>query len=201
MASLMVLPVFPLNPLEQDTVHTANIHLTGGFRGPNGVVSWGPEMTAGYELMIHHPVIVRGLAGYKFGRVTSALYPNGDVHAATLAADGLYYRGTDELTGYVGFGLLYVFHYFYLTRSAADSLGANHSIDKVRLLPAPGYRFTLGLRYHQRYSVEVSITEVRAEFSYRRRYGRAVISEMTEGVRLNDFRVTFGYLMPIGHRR
>ena len=74
-------------------------------------------------------------------------------------------------------------------------------MEKVRLLPAPGYRFTLGLRYHQRYSLEVSITEVRAEFYYRRRLGPTLISEMTEDVRLNDFRVTFGYLVPIGHRR
>ena len=84
LAALMSLPIYPLNPAGQDTISFINMHVAVGLNGPNSYVSAGPEFSARYEMVLHHPFVFRATGDYRYGRVTSILYPNGDIHRGTI---------------------------------------------------------------------------------------------------------------------
>lgn len=197
LTSWLCLPVFPLNPTAQDTIAPKNLHFTVGISSPNGLVGVGPEVTAKYEMLMVHPVIVRAAFDYRFGRVNSKLYPAGDLHGATVSAVALYYRGRHKLTGYIGMGIVYTFHGFRPTSAAADSLYKNHQVDEVGIKPAFGYRIVLGLRFHRDFSLEIGITEVKPKLLFTSRLTEDSYSVVAEKIRLSDVRVTVGYLVPI----
>ena len=188
----LCLPVFPLYPVEQDTIAPVNLHFTVGLSGPNGLVAAGPEVTAKYEMLLIHPVIVRTAFDYRYGRVNSKLYPSGNLHAATVSVDVLYYRGRHKLTGYLGLGVVYTLHGFQLASAAADSLLSNHQINEVNLKRAFGYRIIMGLRFHSKLSLEIGITEVRPKLLFISRLDENSYSVPEEKIRLSDVRGTVG---------
>ncbi len=197
LASLLSLPLYPLNPVAQDTLSPANLHFTLGVNGPNSIVSTGPEMSLKYEMLVDHPLVMRVAVDYKYGAVTTRLFPNGYIHTAVTSVEGLLYRGTDKLTGYLGAGVVYSYNYFKLSSSAADSLMTNHAISDVRIKNTIGYRITLGMRIHRSYAIEVAVTEVRPDFVYTSRISPSQYSEIAERTRLNDVRLTLGFLLPV----
>ncbi len=197
LASWLCSPVFPLNPIAQDTIASVNVHLTVGLSGPNSVVGSGPEVTSKYEIRLIHPLVVRTALDYRFGRVNSILFPKGTLHNAAVSADALYYRGTHKLTGYLGLGLVYTFHHYHLTNDAADSLLENHQIRDVGIRPTLGLRLTMGLRFHRVISLEIGVTEARPNLRFVRQLGETSYSVTTERIRLSDARVTLGYLWPL----
>lgn len=77
LASLLSLPLYPLNPEAQDTLASANLHFTIGVNGPNSIVSTGPEMSLKYEMLVQHPIVIRAAVDYKYSDVTTRLFPNG----------------------------------------------------------------------------------------------------------------------------
>lgn len=196
LTSLLSLPLYPLNPVDQDTLAAANLHFTLGVSGPNAIVSSGPELSLKYEMLIDHPFVVRAAADYRFGSVTTRLFPNGQMHTGTASVEGFVYRGTDKLTGYMGAGVVYSYNYFKLKSAAADSLVTNHGITDVRIKNTFGYRFTLGMRIQRSYAIEFAVTEIRPDFVYVSRTSPSQYSEMAEPIRLNDVRLSFGFLLP-----
>ncbi|MFQ6008609.1 MAG: hypothetical protein ACE5K8_06610 [Candidatus Zixiibacteriota bacterium] len=195
--SWLCLPIFPLNPTEQDTLPPMNLHFTIGLSGPNGFTQAGPEVTAKYEVLLVHPVVAQLAFDYRFGKAKSKMYPTGNLHGATISLVALYYRGTNKITGYIGAGAVYTLHHFQLSDGSADSLLRNERISKVSLSRTFGYRIILGLRFHRSFSLEIGVTEVKPKLVFTERLSQNSYAVFGERVRLSDVRVTVGYLLTI----
>lgn len=195
------LPLAPLNPSVQDTVSAMNLHFNAGIGTPNRIMSSGPVVSAKWEALAIHPLIVRGTFDYRFGNFRSKAFDNlvnigeydGKIHQLTVAADALYYRGTNQLTGYLGLGLLLTYANIRPSPVAKDLLEQN-DISDISIRPAPGYRIILGLRYMRAYSLEVSITEVEPDFVVSSRTVNGSFSETTSQTDFSGFRISLGYL-------
>lgn len=194
MTSWLCLPIAPLNPVEEDTLASINLHVSVGFSNPNGVISVGPIISAKYEILAIHPLMVRGTADFKYGQLTSRLYPTGHLYTSMFGIDAIYYRGTNHLTGYLGLGLVYAFHNFRWFNATADSLFASERITAVDVQQQFGYRLTLGIRYHRAYSFEIAVVELHPDI---KKTGRDIYGGETrtyEPTRTGGFRFSFGYL-------
>ena len=196
-ATLLSLPMYPLNPTGEDTVSFMNVHVTAGLNGPGAVVSTGPEFTIKYEMTLYHPLILRAAFDYRYGSISSSVYPDGDVHRGLLSAEALYYRGANGLTGYVGVGLVWAMNNFSIDQSEMDSLFTNYGYTSVKMQDVPGYRLTAGLRIHKTYSIEIGLTETRPRYVYTTRYSPTSYSVLKKKFRSNDFRVSLGYLFTL----
>jgi len=196
-ATLVSLPIYPLNPVQQDTVSFINLHVTAGFNGPSSIITSGPELTFKYEMVIAHPFILRSAFDYRYGTVSSIHYPDGDLHRGTFSAEGIYYRGTEKLTGYFGLGLVWSTFSYHLSEGAADSLRTNFGISEVGITSVPGYRITAGLRIHRSYSIEIGLTDTRPDYVYTIRHDANSFSVGSKQIRFNDFRVSLGYLFSL----
>ncbi len=194
---LTAAPLYPLNPVEQDTVNYMNLHFTAGLCGPNHISSAGPIVSVKYEYLLHHPFIVRSSFEYGFSRMQTRLYPKGDFHNTTYAADFLYYRGTNRLTGYLGLGFVFSKNYLQLDKEVADSLWRTEYVTAVSMPLHIGYRLTFGLRMNQFFSIEVIITDVRPKLVTTSSYPNNEIGIRKEEVRIQTVRLTFGYLIPL----
>ena len=194
---LAMAPLYPLNPTEQDTVSTMNLHFTVGIDGPNRMVSMGPNVTVKYEWLLYHPFVLRAAVDYRYGKMESGLYPKGYFHGIIFSTKVLYYRGTNKLMGYVGLGVILSRSFIQLLPSVADSLRRTESVTDVRMQVKPGYRLTFGLRWKRVYSLELGITEVRPNLVTTATYTPTHYSVAKEQVRMNDFRLTIGYLLPL----
>ena len=197
LAGWLCLPIAPLNPLEQDTVASMNLHVTAGVSSPNGVVSAGPSMTVMYEMLVVHPLVIRGGVEFNYSRTVSKLFPQGRLFATTFSADALYYRGTNHLMGYLGLGIVYALPDFASNRSTADSLLAYESVGSVDMTRRLGYRLTFGLRYKKHYSFEVAITELHPYFIKNGVYANGDVSHSYQETRTGGIRLTFGYIFPL----
>lgn len=197
LAALMALPLYPLNPTQQDTVNHMNLHFTVGFNGPSSVVSGGPEITTKWEWLISHPFIIRTAFDYRYGSVSTSTFPDGKMHRGLLSAEIIYYRGTDRLTGYLGAGPVYSMNGFSIADDAADSLNENFGTTDVSVSDVLGFRITAGLRILKSYSIEVGITEIRPKYMYTRQLTPERYAISSEQFRFNDFRVSVGYLFTL----
>lgn len=197
LASLLSLPIYPLNPVAEDTLALRNLHLALGVASPNNVMDAGPELSARFEFLVVHRFILRSAFDYRYGKVTTNLLPNGRLHSSTISIEALYYRGTDHLTGFFGWGLVYVFSNFRISGQAADSLRSNFGITGVRVKENVGYRLTLGLRYRKAYSFEIGITELKTAFVYTTALTESSYFEQAQRSRFSNIRATFGYIIPL----
>ncbi|MBK7141618.1 MAG: hypothetical protein IPH75_06020 [bacterium] len=198
------LPLAPLNPVAQDTIAAMNLHVTAGITSPNGIVSASPEISFKYEFRPAHPLIVRSEVDFRFGSVGTrfwpdgkeqpAMYLEGNYRTALLAADLLYYRGTDHLTAYLGVGIVQSFNEFDADQLSRDILKSQYDIDKIDMSQKIGYRFTLGLRFNRSYAFEVAITQMEPHFVFGRDYGDGTYSKEEVPTQFSSFRFTFGYL-------
>ena len=191
-------PAFPLNPVQQDTLNNVNIHLTVGISGPTRLITPGPEVTAKYEVMFHHPFVLRVAFDYRYGKMNSNLYPKGIFHGTTISADIFYYRGTNKMTGYLGIGVVYVKNIVTLPNNLSESMYITDNIIDIYMLSQLGYRLTFGLRFHRNYSFELAITEVSPTLVTKTHISKNQFSIRSEEIRLNNVRFTIGYLIPLG---
>jgi hypothetical protein len=129
--------------------------------------------------------------------VNSIVYPDGDLHRVSFSVEGIYYRGTDKLTGYVGLGLVWSINSFTLADNEVDSLFNFHGITDVDMNNPIGYRITAGLRLQKVYSIEVSMTEFRPKYIFTQQLEPNRWISSTEQFRQNDFRISFGYLFTL----
>ncbi|MCD6249991.1 MAG: hypothetical protein J7J98_06665 [candidate division Zixibacteria bacterium] len=197
MTSWLCLPLAPLNPIEEDTLASISLHFTVGVTNPNGIVTAEPLVSAKYEMLVLHPLMVRGTVDFKYGRVTSHLYPNGHLYSMLFGVDAIYYRGTDHLTGYIGLGPVLALHHFKMFDETADSSFATERITAIDMQERFGYRLTLGLRYRTSYSLEIAVVELYPDF---KKIGIGIDgSEIRsyQTIRTSSFQITFGYLFEI----
>jgi len=197
MTSWLCLPLAPLNPVAEDTLASSNLHFAVGVTNPNGIVTAGPLVSAKYEMLVMHPFMLRGTVDFKYGRVTSQLYPNGHLYSILFGIDAVYYRGTDHLTGYIGLGPVLSLHHFKWFDETADSLFATEWITAVDMQQRFGYRLTLGLRYNTCYSLEIAVVELHPDF---KKTGVGIDGSETrkyQTTRTGGFRITLGYLFEI----
>lgn len=197
LASLLSLPIYPLNPVAEDTLALRNLHLTVGVSSANNVMDAGPELTAKFEFLVVHRFVLRSAFDYRYGKVTTNRLPKGRLHSSTISLEALYYRGTDRLTGFFGWGLVYVFSNYRISGDAADSLRNNFGITAVRVKENLGYRLTMGLRFQKAYSFEIGITELKTAFVYTTAVTESSYFEQAERSRRSDIRATFGYVIPL----
>jgi hypothetical protein len=181
MTAWLCLPLAPLNPIEEDTLASVNLHVAAGVAGPNGIVSVGPIASTSLEVLVVHPFMVRATADLAYGRIKSNLFPRGDLWTTTFGGDAIYYRGTDHLTGYVGAGM------FYATEGVTD----------VDLQQEWGYRIIIGIRYHRCYSLEITMTELTPGFRKTARDESGGGYRTYQETRTGSFRVSLGYLFEI----
>lgn len=191
------MPLYPLNPAAQDTVAAMTLHLAVGMSGPSNVLSIAPEFSTRWEFLISHPFVIRAGIDYRFPSVNSNQYPNGRVHAGTISSELLYYRGTRKVTGYLGAGVVYMLNNFSPDDRTADSLRTTEAITDVSMRDSFGYRLSFGLRFKRTLSVEVGITQLSPGFVFVRRSSPNSFQVSRETVRLNDFRVSIGYLISL----
>jgi hypothetical protein len=197
MTTWLCLPIAPLNPVDEDTLAATSFHFMGGVSSPNGIVSMGPVMSIKYEMLIVHPFVTRTTLDFAYNKVESTLFPRGDLYTMSYGVDAVYYRGTNHLTAYLGFGLLYAFHQFDPSASVADSLYAAEGVTEVALKQKLGFRLILGLRYHRSYSMEISVVEMRPDFKKTGSQGVGRESRQYQPTRTGSFRLSFGYVIEI----
>lgn len=197
MTTWLCLPLAPLNPTAEDTLSAAAFHFNVGVTAPNGVVSAGPTASLKYEMLMVHPFVLRATADLSYCEFTANRYPNGDLYAMSYGADAIYYRGTDHLTAYLGFGVFFSFHDFRISHESLDSLNREEGITEVDLRQEIGYRLTLGLRYNRVYSMEIGVTELHPEFKKIGSDGLGHETRQYETTRTGSFRISFGYLIDI----
>ncbi len=198
-AAWLAAPMFPINPIEQDTLASTNMHLTVGLTGPNKVSRPGVEFTGKYELLLRHPWVLRGSAEYSFSQIDDRNMSDGNIHAAALAIEGLYYRGTDKLTGYFGVGVLLHRGFISLESSVADSLFVNEQITDVDMQIGIGGRLLMGLRFDKLISLELAVSEIRPNIVRTSRVSANQFKESTERVKLHDVRMTVGFVLPLSN--
>jgi hypothetical protein len=193
-AAWLCLPLVPLNPIEEDTLSSWNLHVTLGASSPNHFVSSGPDLTVKCEKLAIHPLVIRSALEYQLGRTNSEKYFDGYAHQGTLSLCALYYRGTNKLTGYLGGGPVIRFGHLALSSGAKDSLWSNQSVTDVNIKPSFGYRIVLGLRYLKTISLEIGITEVIADIQYLEDLGPTNFAIRSREANLGSVRVTLGYI-------
>ena len=197
LATWLSLPLAPLNPIEEDTLSEMSLHFTAGLANPNGIVTAGPVLSVNYEMLVIHPFMVRGTVDFKYGRMKSNLFPQGHLWTTMVGGDAIYYRGTNYLTGYVGFGFVYSFNNFISFDATADSLLVNEGVTDVDIEQKWGYRLVLGLRYHKCYSLEVGVVELEPDFKKIGFDTNASETRSYQTTRTGSFRITLGYLFEI----
>ena len=141
-------------------------------------------------------------AAFDYGRagIGGNGFPDGNLDAVTLSLEGLYYRGTDKLTGYIGAGILYDKRFLRLSDTAEDSLWSEERISDYKLLGHLGLRVTLGLRFGRDLSLELAVSEIRPRLYVKRLLSENVFSEADEQIRLHTVRLTLGYLFTLKPR-
>jgi hypothetical protein len=189
--------MYPLNPTEVDTVSSMNMHITAGVNGPSSVLSMGPEVTLKYEYRLTHPFILRTSLDYRYGKVSSILLPDGELHRGMISLEAIYYRGTDRLTGYIGTGFVAAFSSFKHNKTPQDVVLNIDDGTEISISNAYGLRFTFGLRAKKVYSLEVGITEISPDFVFHKDLGNGRYSEIRENFRFNEFKISLGYLFPL----
>lgn len=197
LSAFISLPVFPLNPTNNDTVNSMNIHLTGGVVSPSELVSVGPEATLKYEFLFSHPFVLRTGLDYRFGRMNQLKYPTGDYHGFTFSGECLYYRGSHRMKGFVGLGIIYNYSKIVTDQKAADSIMAAELISDVRIDPRFGYRFILGLRRYDNWSLEIRVSDIRTNLVYERDLGPNRFSLEKFRIKMSDIRISVGFLLPL----
>lgn len=196
LTSWLCLPIAPINPAQQDTLADFNLHLNFGLASPNEIVSAGPTGSVKLEMLVAHPFLMRVGVDFQYGHTASSRVPSGNLYTTSLSTDAIVYRGTNHMTGYLGFGVVYAFNDFQSSRSTADSLRLFENVTAVDLSRQLGYRITLGLRYQTSYSFEIAITEMRPNFIKRATEKPNSFSRTYNNTRTGGFRLTFGYLIP-----
>lgn len=171
-----------------------NLHVTMGATTPNHLVGAGPGISIGYEALAVHPWVVSATLDYQYGALTKDFDLSGKMHQGTLALCGMYYRGTDRLTAYLGGGPILRFGHLSPSAATSDSLWENNQVEKVGLKVAPGYRLFLGMRFHRAISLEVAVNQVVSDLQFTRRFGPQQTATYGEEVNLSSFSITLGYI-------
>jgi len=197
LTGILTLPLYPLNPVEQDTLPPANIHVSVGAASPNELLPFTPVLSTKTEWLLFHPIVFRPSVDYRFSDTRNGNMPDGFMHQVVFSMETFAYRGTHDLTGYVGFGLLWAINDYDLDSRAADSLLLNEDLAKVTLDNSFGYRLSMGIRWSRVYSIEVNVTELDSRMHFTSSTVGSVFRTYSEEVDLGDFRINFGYLFSL----
>ena len=197
LATWLLTPIAPLNPIEQDTLPSIALHLSAGMSVPNGVMAAGPELSASYELRVTHPVVIRFGLELQRHTLSSSLFPRGNKTSINLSVGTIYYRGTNRMTGYIGVGAVYGINFFDPTTRTLDSLNLLEGVTEISMDRKLGYRLTLGLRIRKKYSFEINVTEMYPILIRTTQLTQNQFRQSSETVRTGTFRLIFGYVLPI----
>ena len=196
-ATWILTPIAPLNPIEQDTLPSISFHIAAGVTVPNGVVSTGSEIFGNYEMRVIHPFVIRLGVSLQHKNMTSKIFPSGNINTIDLSVGGLYYRGSKMLVGYFGASAIYGINFFSPTSQTLDSLNINEGVTDMSMGRKLGFGITLGLRIKKVYSFEINITEMYPSLRKKMQSSSLVFSTSGESVRTGTFRLTFGYVWAI----
>ena len=196
-ATWFLAPIAPLNPIGQDTLPSISVHIAAGVSIPNGVISSGQELFGNYEMRVIHPFVVRLGVALQHKSLTSKAYPKGDINNIDLSIGGIYYRGTNNLMGYLGVSAIYGINFFEPSSRSIDSLNVTEGVTDMSMGRKLGFGVTLGLRIKKVYSFEVNITEMYPSLRKQSQLGSSAFSQSGEPIRTGTFRLTFGYVWSI----
>ena len=197
LATWRALPLYPLNPVEQDTLNQMNVHLTVGVNGPNKIADPGLQFSAKYELLLAHPIILRTAADYGFQDLSARQFPDGRLHSLILSTDVLYYRGTKDLTGFVGLGAVLYNGFIRLDDGVKSHTMNDMQVSDLSVRPRLGIRATFGLRFSENISLELAISDVRPTIVSTGRISDNSYREIRDNFKLNEVRFSLGYLFSL----
>jgi hypothetical protein len=197
LAMFLLAPIVSKNPVAQDTIAAANIHLTAGVRPGNYIIGEGVEGGLKFEYLLFHPIILRASADYSHSNMESFRYPDGKIQSLDVSTEAILYRGTKKLTAYLGGGVVYSFNHFDLKKQLEDSLFTNSGIYNTDIENKYGYRLTMGFRFREHYSLEFGYQESRPNFMFHgvSTAGKRVI--IYKESKLSVVRFTVGYLFSL----
>ena len=85
-------------------------------------------------------------------------------------------------------------HNFRAFNNTADSLFRAERITTLDVEEQPGYRLTLGIRYHRTYSFEIGVVELHPDMKKIGRDRNGGETRTFETTRTGSFRLSFGYI-------
>lgn len=194
----MFLPIAPINPVAQDTIPPVALQASFGTSGPNNLLTVGPELAVRSELRVVHPVMLRGGIELRQNETNALRQPRGTAPSVSLIGELLLYRGTRKMTGYIGAGVGYAYYFFEPFANTRDSLFAAEQVDDVQMEAALIARFMIGLRFQERFAVEVKFNDTRPRFTKTSstESSQITISE-SEGTSAGNVSLTVGYIIPL----
>ncbi len=195
--ALASLPIYPLNPTQNDTINVMNLQFTAGVVSPSELISIGPEFTLKYEFLFSHPFVLRTGFDYRYGRMNQLKYPKGDYYGYTFSGECLYYKGSHETKGFIGAGVVYNYSGVSPDDPVADSIMTLRQISDISIDKKLGYRIILGLRRFNLWAFEIRLTDIRTDLVYQRNLSPNLFSLEKQKIKLNDVRVSVGYLLPL----
>lgn len=198
LASWLLLPIAPINPVVHDTLSPITIQASIGIWGPSNLLSAGPELAVRSEFLLSHPLSFRAGVELRQYQAEDFASPRGDVASATVVGELAVYRGTHKLMGFLGVGAGYTFFSFEPDARTRDSLSRNESIDDIALEHAVLFRAFLGLRFRQRYAVEIKFSDTRGRFTTARSASGTMLFETEDkGTAAGAVSLTVGYVFDL----
>ncbi len=198
-------PMVSKTPVPQDTLNDINLHFTIGATSGGNVTQ--PGFTAGgkIEYLITHPLVVRLSGDYGFSDIIGREFPNGTLKSTELAFEALAYRGRNEYFIYLGLGVVKSFSkfspdqidMFYFDNIEVDSLFESGNLVGIDMSGGWGYRFILGGRYREKYSLEFGFQETRPDFTFLITRPDRKFAEVFRESKVTTFWVKTGYLIPL----
>lgn len=199
-ALIILLSYAPIVQVPQPVFDTAlemSVHLHGGFQSPNRDLRAGFEFGGKLEYLLVHPYIVRLGLDYSEADITDPFVPSGRKKSWTVSADGLVYIGQDGVISYLGLGLTYGINSIKASQSARDSLLAELGVTDISISDKFGYRIFLGLRFQERYVIEMAFQQSNPDYLYRRQLDSQSYGLTRIKGSFSVARITFGYLVEI----
>lgn len=196
---VLLSPIVSRNPVEQDTLATFNIHIAAGARTANDIIKSAPEFGAKIEYLLVHPLVLRTSVDYSFSSLKNSRYPLGDRRSFDIAAEAFVYRGRKKLTAYLGVGAVYSVNSFNAEGRYMDTIFTVtdtivRSISRIEIEDKYGYRFMLGVRIQERYSLELGYQETRPNFLLYSPQENDKYNVYYRPSKLSTLRITLGYI-------
>ena len=189
-------PVIEIVPEKFDTLHEQAFIFYGGIQSPTQMLDIGFEAGGKVELLLAHPYSIRLGVDYSRANTVEPFAPEGYHQSWTFDLDMVNYRGRDGMMGYLGVGVTYGVNSFKISSRAADSLFLTEGINSVSIADKAGYRIFMGLKFDQRFLVELSYYYTTPDFIYHRDFGVSAFSQGRDDGTLSVGRISLGYIIP-----
>lgn len=201
LASLIVLqslnPIVDLSPPVYDTLTEKAFHFYAGMQSANRDVNPAAEYGVKYELLLTHPYFMRFGVDYSQARVTDPFAPAGNKKTWMFSADMVAYRGRYGMISYLGAGVVLGLNSFSPDAATMDSVFRELGVNEITLSDKFGYRVFMGIRFEERFVLEMSYQQANPDYIFTRRFANENYSVQRIDGTFSVARMSFGYLLKL----